>query len=387
MRVAFLIPTPLRPFAEGRSRIDVEVDRGVRSLGEALAALGMIAPGVRDRVLTERGEVRPHVNVFVGTESCRWTGGLATPIADGSEITILPAISGGSEHLEFYARPATMTDAGRHAAMLEGLPGDIGVLAGIVQGLAVHEFVASEFYGFDVPEERKGESHIRRVEAMLDRILAIAPRPLSVARPPEKRLVGVCHHFVLLLVAMLRAHGVPARARCGFGSYFNPPYFEDHWVCEYWEAAAGRWALADPQFDEVWRSQLRIDHDVLDVPRDRFLVAGDAWERCRAGQGDPARFGIIKGNLRGLWFIAGDLVRDLAALNKVETLPWDVWGAMPGPDAPLRDEQLALFDRLAALTQKPDASFAEVRGLYEDDGRLRVPGTVFNSLLQRQEAI
>ena len=96
MRVAFLIPTPLRPFAEGRSRIDVEVAGGVRSLGEALAALGVIAPGVRDRVLTERGEVRPHVNVFVGTESCRWTGGLATPIADGSEIAILPAISGGS---------------------------------------------------------------------------------------------------------------------------------------------------------------------------------------------------------------------------------------------------------------------------------------------------
>ena len=125
MRVAFLIPTPLRPFAEGRSRIDVEVDGGVRSLGEALAALGVIAPGVRDRVLTERGEVRPHVNVFVGTESCRWTGGLATPIADGSEITILPAISGGSEHLEFYARPATMTDAGRQDDGRLRVPGTV----------------------------------------------------------------------------------------------------------------------------------------------------------------------------------------------------------------------------------------------------------------------
>ena len=96
MRVAFVIPTPLRPFAEGRSRIDVEVARGPLSLGDALAALGKVAPGVRDRVLTERGEVRPHVNLFVGTESCRWTGGLATPLADVTEITILPAISGGA---------------------------------------------------------------------------------------------------------------------------------------------------------------------------------------------------------------------------------------------------------------------------------------------------
>ena len=96
IRVAFLIPTPLRPFADGRSRIDVEVARNPLSLGDALAALAAVAPGVRDRVLTERGEVRPHVNLFVGTESCRWTGGLATPLADGTEITILPAISGGA---------------------------------------------------------------------------------------------------------------------------------------------------------------------------------------------------------------------------------------------------------------------------------------------------
>ncbi len=95
MRIAFLIPTPLRPFADGRSRIHVDVTKNPLSLGDALEALWAVAPGVRDRVVTEQGEVRPHVNVFVGSESCRWTGGLATPVADGAEIAILPAISGG----------------------------------------------------------------------------------------------------------------------------------------------------------------------------------------------------------------------------------------------------------------------------------------------------
>lgn len=94
-RVVFLIPTPLRPFADGRSRIEVDVAKDPPALGDALEALWEAAPGVRDRVLTERGEVRQHVNVFVGTESCRWTGGLATPVADGAEIAIFPAISGG----------------------------------------------------------------------------------------------------------------------------------------------------------------------------------------------------------------------------------------------------------------------------------------------------
>ena len=92
-RVVVLIPTPLRPFAGGRSRIQVEVAKDPASLHDALEALWDAAPGVRDRVLTEQGEVRQHV--FVGTESCRWTGGLGTPIADGVEIAIFPAISGG----------------------------------------------------------------------------------------------------------------------------------------------------------------------------------------------------------------------------------------------------------------------------------------------------
>ncbi len=94
-RVVFLIPTPLRSYADGRSRIEIEVGKEPPALGDALEALWDVAPGVRDRVLTEQGEVRPHVNVFVGTESCRWTGGLATPIAGVAEIAIFPAISGG----------------------------------------------------------------------------------------------------------------------------------------------------------------------------------------------------------------------------------------------------------------------------------------------------
>ena len=71
----------------------------------------------------------------------------------------------------------------------------------------------------------------------------------------------------------------------------------------------------------------------------------------------------------------------------MEMLPWDVWGAMVRPDEPLRDDQLALFDRLAAVTRALDIAFAELRTLYEGDERLRVPATVFNSRLNRPETI
>jgi hypothetical protein len=289
-------------------------------------------------------------------------------------------------HLDFYVRPAPLTSFGRHAHLLREVPSEVSALVRVVQGLVLHRYMAS-VYGVTIPNEREGEDHIRPVALMLDRILALDPKALDQGRPPERRLVGVCRHFAVLLVALLRAKGVPARVRCGLGAYFNPGYFEDHWVCEYWRAGENRWALADPQFDEIWQRNLKIDHDVLDVPRDRFLVAGDAWARCRAGEADPSKFGICVGNLRGLWFIAGELVRDVAALNKMEMLAWDSWGGMPRPDENLQPQQLAFFDLLAELTRTPDASFDELRRRYANDERLRVPETVFNSLRNRPEAL
>jgi hypothetical protein len=143
----------------------------------------------------------------------------------------------------------------------------------------------------------------------------------------------------------------------------------------------------DAQLDEVWRAQLTIEFDPLDVPRYRFLVAGDAWALYRAGDADPSTFGISFADLYGFWFIAGDLVRDLAALNKVEMLPWDAWGVVPHPGQPLDGAQLRSFDRVAALTHTPDAAFTELRALYEGDERLRVPATVRNALLNREEAV
>jgi hypothetical protein len=286
--------------------------------------------------------------------------------------------------LDFYTRPAGMTSAGEFAPLFDALPRDLAALTRVVQGLMLHEH-AAPLYGVALADERRSQSHIRPVERMLDCLLALAGQPLPVVRPVEARLVGVCRHFTVLLVAMLRGKGVSARARCGFGTYFKPGHFDDHWVCEYWSAAGARWIRLDAQIDEVQRAGLKVDFDTLDVPHDRFVTAGDAWAQCRAGEADPAKFGIF--DMRGLWFIAGNLVRDVAALNNMEMLPWDVWGAMVRPDEPLRDDQLALFDRLAALTRAPDASFAELRTLYEGDDRLRVPATVFNAVLNRPEAI
>lgn len=93
--IVFHIPGYLRQFTSGGPRVEITTTPG--TVGEALAALWTVHPGVRDRVVDDRGNVRPHVNVFVGEESIRFTGGLSTPLGDGAEISIIPAVSGGKD--------------------------------------------------------------------------------------------------------------------------------------------------------------------------------------------------------------------------------------------------------------------------------------------------
>ena len=285
---------------------------------------------------------------------------------------------------ESYVRPGAMTAAGRYAPLLEELPGDVAGLAPVAQGLLVHEFLA-EAYGVTLTEEDRTSVHLRPVEAMLEQIVARDARPLGVAREPEGRLASNCRGFTVLMVAMLRAHGTPARARCGFGGYFTEGRFEDHWVCEYWDG--GRWVLVDAQIDERQRKLFGIDFEVTDVPRDRFLIAGDAWAAFRRGDADPSLFGLTMVNEAGDWWIASNLVRDAAALDNLELLPWDGWGAMPGPEDKIDEELAGLFDRLAVLTQAPDAHLAGLQALVRGDDRLRVPAAVHNYARQRYETI
>lgn len=82
--------------------------------------------------------------------------------------------------------------------------------------------------------------------------------------------------------------------------------------------------------------------------------------------------------MRGLWYIQSQLVRDLGALNKTELLCWDCWGLGDrGPDDEVSAEEMALLDRVAALTTcEGNEAFFEMRALYEEDARLRVPPVV-----------
>lgn len=87
------LPSYLQQFADGNERVEVEA--GNKTVGEVLDVLGTRFPGVRSRVLTEEGEIRTHINIFVGARNCRFDQGLRTVVLDHSEVLILAAVSGG----------------------------------------------------------------------------------------------------------------------------------------------------------------------------------------------------------------------------------------------------------------------------------------------------
>ena len=287
------------------------------------------------------------------------------------------------ELLDFYASPGRFTTLDEPALALSS----IDEVVAVVQGLLVYDTVAQPFYGVELSPQQADAIHERDSARLLALVQAIDPSPLVEPRPAGKRVGARCHAYSRMTVALLRAAGVPARARCGFGAYFRPGWLEDHWVAEYWNRVTRRWHMVDAQLDETWRSRIGFTGDPLDITAAEFVTAGHAWQAWRRGELDAGRCGLSAIGEHGAHWIAGNLRLDLASLNKVEMLPWDVWGAgwEPGTNPP--EDMLNFFDTVAELTVEPDTRFGDLRKRYDNDDRLRMDGTVFNVLRGTTEAV
>ncbi len=280
---------------------------------------------------------------------------------------------------DFYASHSELSQPGECAALLRDAPADLSALCALVRKLVLHQIFARRLDP-PPPPESETDAESRTIPAMLARVVARQDGPLAAPRAPQQRLIGSCRDYALLLATLLREQGRPARLRVGFADYFEPGFFADHWVCELWDSAEERWRLIDAELGADQIREFAIDFDPTDVPRDRFLVSGTAWPMCRSGDVEPERFGVLGIDIRGLWFAAGNLLRDLAALNKVEMLPWDYWG--PAVDFSSKGEveaaALPWLDGLAELTAAADPALDRLRALYLESAGLEVPDRILS---------
>lgn len=256
--------------------------------------------------------------------------------------------------LDEWIKHTRMSDPVEHAPAIADLLSEIGFLNDVVQGLLVHSDWLIE-YGID---QSQFAANSRRTLPITDRLADIMERDQGFStkrRSPDRRAVGTCRDFALLLCSFLRCKSVPSRLRCGFASYFGDGW-EDHWVCEYWDRNTETWRLSDAQIDQVFKDKCRIDFDAADVPRQSFVTAGQAWLDCRSGTSDPDRFG--HGNVSGLWFVKVNVIRDHYVLNDRETSEWDCWRAAAMSQRIVHESENTLLDSIAA---DPEQQTIEVR--------------------------
>jgi len=91
MAIQVLIPTPLQKFTKGEATANVEAD----SVNALLQALEDLYPGLLERLCDEKGTLRRFLNVYVNSEDIRFLNHQATSLADGDEVSIVPAVAGG----------------------------------------------------------------------------------------------------------------------------------------------------------------------------------------------------------------------------------------------------------------------------------------------------
>ncbi|WP_433017635.1 transglutaminase-like domain-containing protein [Kribbella sp. CA-294648] len=250
-----------------------------------------------------------------------------------------------------YSAPGPLTSLRADQVRLtERLPLDALGICKAVQSLVIQPYDAP---AAGIPEERLAERNLRSAAALVDALIAVDPSSLEHPRTAERRVVGSCRHFATLATALLRLRGIPARARCGFGTYFVPGKNVDHWIVEYRSAESDRWVRVDVEhLDRDWPATLD------DLQPGEFLTGGEAWQWYRTGAVSGDLFGVLGfDHAWGAGEIRANAIRDLAALNKLEFLPWDEWSRM---EESFENKAVPEFDSLIdeiATTDNPEALY------------------------------
>ncbi len=271
--------------------------------------------------------------------------------------------------LSYYAAHSPITDPGDYTCLYDNLPDDIPGLICIIQGQMMQRNSAST-YGVTLTRGSRAETHLRTMQQRLARIAELSPEPLTLAREPKERTVGMCRDFAVFMASILRHKGIPARMRVGFADYLfaNNEFKADHWITEYWDESKGCWILTDPDIGGLDSNTLPLKQgcNLLNLRRDKdFYVAGSAWRLARAGKvrSDLFRY---SGHWKGFPCIRGNLLHDFQALNRLELALFDYWDELHyKPETSMTVEDKAILDRVAELTVDPDANFDEMRSYFD----------------------
>ena len=286
--------------------------------------------------------------------------------------------------LDFYRQTSCFTDLGAYRDFARSLPDDLKTLCRLQRAQIIHPVTIMTQKGetpygnmAEVPEDSLVFEN-ERFQTALSILAELLRREAryGMDRAVEDKLHLCCREQAILLAAILKAKGVPARVRSGFAAYLaTDGLYHDHWITEWFDTARERWVLTDPDCCMEKIGGL----DPYDLPRGEFLFGAQAYLALRnetldgkrlVYASDPPTYGM-KAALRALFY-------ELHALRNDEIFFWHVPRYLAERNMEPTQDDFAELDALAALLLSPDEHFDALRELWEAQPKFCILSGGFN---------
>jgi hypothetical protein len=277
--------------------------------------------------------------------------------------------------LEHYRAFSPFTYPGLYQERLvSDLPADIREIGRLVRLQFIHTMIleteraghsVNPAYGdvSKVPWYRQGEDdYFPTVVAMLAELYHRDSRGLVVDRTVENKLILTCRFVALLMAAILKTRGIPARVRAGYAPYIHPERIEDHWINQYWQESEQRWITID-----VDTSFEQRPFDAFDMPSTAFDFAARAWLAVREGSAEANAYRFYGES--ALPELAAQVVCDLHCLMNNE-ITYTQYPAYVTSD--FEGEKLQAIDALARLLLEPEENFSRLQTIWGTNRDFRI---------------
>lgn len=253
------------------------------------------------------------------------------------------------EESGYYLQQTVNTNPGQYEHYFSSVPKDVEEIFRVARNVVEHHAGINSEH---IPMNRYQEMEIDRIEDILEIISRNGVDNIVDEIPLENKVVGNCFNISKLAVSLLRYHGIPARIRYAYCTYFYEDFSHEQALVEYWDAEVSKWRRGDASMNKeiIDHLGIEVDIDLLNVSKELSQPIADVWLGCRFGKLNFEDYGASVENRKrgGIGHVAHKLTHDLACLNQLELMACDF---IAPPANYLRNKNLNLdgFDNVARL--------------------------------------
>ena len=285
--------------------------------------------------------------------------------------------------LEHYKRTGVFTYAGAYGDYFRSLPDEIPVLCRLICSQVIHMVTLKEgntnanatlLYGdmnrYPWYRMRCEDDIFLTAAALTAELFRMNERGFVKDRPVENKIVVTCRYVSVLMSAILKAKGIPARSRAGFAPYFKEGISMDHWINQYYNEKESRWITFDA---DGFYEEGGMPLSQYDMPEDSFDWAAEAYLAVRSGKTDGKQY--LYADREGtcsLPALIRYLIYDFHALMNNELTYTLLPAYLEGRLDSLTQKELQELDRLAEWMREPDRYFEELSMLWKQERKFRI---------------